>query len=156
MNIKRCGEDRTEACRIDRKILVTRNVWMFCFFPLSPSQHSALHILFSYNRVCGFLSILFIICPGKADNCLAVISGVINLDNDNRRKTCAVREAGGTLLQHHMDHSCNTLTLLHYEMYLWVCPAVCLVHIYVSTQLVYSTILCCSIVFIMQSKACRE
>lgn len=69
----------------------------FVFVSFSPSQHSALHILFSYNRVCRFLSFLFIICPGKADNCLAVISGVINLDDDNRRKTCAVCEAGGTL-----------------------------------------------------------
>lgn len=113
------------------------------FFPFSPSQHSTLHILFSYNRVCGFLSFLFIICPGKADNCLAVISGIINLDDDNRRKTCAVCEAGGTLLQHHMHHSCNTLTLLLYEMYLRVCPAACLVHIYTSTQSVYRDILFC-------------
>lgn len=103
---------------------------MFCFFPISPSQHSALHVLFSYNRVYGFLLFLFIICPGKADNYLAVISGVINLDDDNRRKTCAVCEAGGTLLQHHMHHSCNALTLLCYEMYLRVCPAGCLVQIY--------------------------
>lgn len=111
------------------------------FSSLSPGQHSTLHILFSYNRVCGFLSFLFIICPGKADNCLAVISSVINLGDDNRRKTCAVCEAGGTLLQHHMPHSCNTLTLLLYEMYLRVCPAVCLLHFYTCTQSVYRDVL---------------
>lgn len=52
---------------------------------------------FSYNdRACGFLLFLFIICPGKADNCLAVMSAVINLADDNSRKTCAVCKAGGT------------------------------------------------------------
>lgn len=116
---ERSREDRREACQMDRWKRVTWNVWMFFFlFALSPSQHSALRILFTYNRVCGFLSLLFIICPGKADNCLAVISGVINLDDDNRRKTCAVCEAGGTLLQHHMHYSCYTLTSLRTEMYL--------------------------------------
>lgn len=115
----------------------------FVFFPpRSPGQHSALHILFTYNRVCGFLSFLFIICPGKADNCLAVISGIINLDDDNRRKTCAVCEAGGTLLQHHMHCSSSTLALFLCEIYQQMCPAVCLVHIYTSTQLIYRDILC--------------
>lgn len=48
------------------------------------------------SRACGFLLFLFIICPGKADNRLAVMSAVINLLNDNTRKECAVCRPGQT------------------------------------------------------------
>lgn len=59
----------------------------------------------SYNdRACGFLLFLFIICPGKADNCLAVMSAVINLADDNSRKTCAVCKAGGTAFPPRINH----------------------------------------------------
>lgn len=164
--MRRNGAEKTEQKRVrwteeNSRYLECVNVvvvFFSLFFFLSPFlQANIPHatILFSYNRVCGFLSFLFIICPGKADNRLAVISGVINLDDDNRRKTCAVCEAGGTLPQHqHAPESRYTDLAPPRNQSRRARPArVCAwVRVYTSTRLVYRDVLCCSVVFVIRSQ----
>lgn len=53
------------------------------------------------GRACGFLLLLFIICAGRVDNRLRVMSGTCGLGRDNSRKTCVVcwRVRGGVGLK---------------------------------------------------------